>query len=144
MEINNLEFPLDRKYFKQHGSHVWLMETGSKIRVGMDSFLTENAGYLSYLTIENNEVTQGDALGSFESAKFVSKLYSPVSGKIVGINDEVLNDPIKINKDPYNSWIIEIQPTDLESDLQSNDILDGEENIRNWISNEIKRLEEDG
>jgi glycine cleavage system H protein len=143
MEINNFEFPLDRKYFKMHGSHVWLMETEGKIRLGMDSFLTENAGYLSYLTIENNEFRQGEAIGSFESAKFVSKLYSPVSGKVVNINDEVLNDPIKINKDPYNSWIIEIQPNDLDNDLQSNEILDDEENIRNWISEEIKRLEED-
>ena len=143
MEINNFQFPLDRKYFKMNGSHIWFIESDGKIKVGMDSFLTENAGYLSYLTIENNEFDQGEAIGSFESAKFVSKLYSPVSGKVVNINEEVVNDPIRINKDPYNSWIIEIQPTDLDKDLESNEILTEETKIRNWISEEIRRLEED-
>jgi glycine cleavage system H protein len=143
MEINNFEFPLDRKYFKKDGSHIWLMETDGKIRVGMDSFLTENAGYLSYLTIDNNEFHQGESIGSFESAKFVSKFYSPISGKVINVNNEVLDDPIRINKDPYNAWIIEIQPSDYENELQSDDIIDSEENIRTWITEEIKRLEED-
>jgi glycine cleavage system H protein len=143
MEIKNFSFPLDRKYFKMHGSHIWLLEADGKIKVGMDSFLTENAGYLSYLTIDNKEFHQGEAIGSFESAKFVSKFYSPLSGKIININEDVVNDPIRINNDPYNAWIVEIEPTDPDQELQSSDIIYGENNIRAWIEDEIKRLEED-
>jgi glycine cleavage system H protein len=143
IEIQNLSFLLDRKYYIKDGSHIWFKEQNGNILIGMDSFLTENAGYLSYLTIENNEFDQGESIGSFESAKFVSKFYSPISGKIVKINDNVVNDPIKINQDPYNSWILEIQPTNLNSDLQSSDILENEDDIRTWIENELKRLEED-
>jgi glycine cleavage system H protein len=143
IEINNLKFPSDIKYFKKNGNHLWLKRIDGKIQIGMDSFLTENAGYLSYLTIDNNEFDQGEAIGSFESAKFVSKYYSPVSGKIVRVNDEVVNDPIRINQDPYNAWIVEIEPNNLEKDLQSTDILEGEDNIKNWIEDELKRLEDD-
>ncbi len=143
IEIENLKFPLDRKYYKKNGNHVWLKEEGGNIRIGMDSFLTENAGYLSYLTIDNKEFKQGEAIGSFESAKFVSKFYSPVSGEVVNINEEVVNDPIRVNKDPYNAWIVEIKPKDMDSELSSEDILEGEQNIRTWIEDELKRLDED-
>jgi glycine cleavage system H protein len=143
IEIGDLKFPLDRKYYTKNGSHIWLMEEQGNVKIGMDSFLTENAGYLSYLTVDNKELNQGEAIGSFESAKFVSKFFSPISGEIVNINEEVVNDPIRINKDPYNAWIVEIKPTNFEKDLQSSDILDGEENVKNWIEGEIKRLDED-
>lgn len=143
LEINNFKFPLDRKYFKMNGNHIWFKESDGNIKLGMDSFLTENAGYLSYLTIDNNEFNQGEAIGSFESAKFVSKFYSPISGKIVATNESVMNDPVKINKDPYDAWIVEIEPTDLEADLQSDEILEGEEKIKSWIEEELKRLEDD-
>lgn len=143
VEIENLSFPTDRKYYSKNGSHIWIKEEGDLVRIGMDSFLTENAGYLSYLTIDNTEFKQGESIGSFESAKFVSKFYSPVSGKVVKTNDDVINDPIKINKDPYNSWIIEVKPTDLNSDYQAQEILEGDIDIRNWITEELKRLDED-
>jgi glycine cleavage system H protein len=143
IEIKNLKFPIDRKYYKRNGNHIWLKQEGDIIKIGMDSFLTENAGYLSYLTLDSNKFSQGEAIGSFESAKFVSKFYSPVGGEIVNTNEEVINDPIRINKDPYNAWIVEIRPTNFESDLNSDDILDGEEDIRKWIEEELKRLDED-
>ena len=143
VEIENLSFPTDRKYYSKNGSHIWIKEEGDLVKIGMDSFLTENAGYLSYLTIDNTEFEQGESIGSFESAKFVSKFYSPVSGKVVRTNEDVLNDPIRINKDPYNSWIVEVKPRDLNSDLQAQEILEGEDNIRNWITEELKRLDED-
>jgi glycine cleavage system H protein len=143
VEIENLSFPTDRKYYTKNGSHIWIKQEGDLIKIGMDSFLTENAGYLSYLTIDNMEFKQGESIGSFESAKFVSKLYSPVSGKIVNTNEDVINDPIRINKDPYNSWIVEVKPNDLEPDFQSPEILEGEDDIRNWITQELKRMDED-
>ncbi|UCE37317.1 MAG: glycine cleavage system protein H [Thermoplasmata archaeon] len=141
IEINNMKFPLDRKYYKKHGNHIWLKEEGGILRIGMDSFLTENAGYLSYITIDNRKLSQGEAIGSFESAKFVSKFYSPISGKVVSVNEDVLNDPIKVNKDPYNAWIVEIEPENLDKDLQSDDIVEGEEGIKIWIESEIIRLD---
>ena len=143
IEIKNLKFLLDRKYYNYNGSHIWFTETDGKVRIGMDPFLTEQAGYLNYLTIDNKEFKQGEAIGSFESAKFVSKFYSPVSGKITSVNEDVVNDPISINNDPFNAWIVEIQPNDLENDLKSDNVLDDENNIKTWIENELERLEQD-
>lgn len=142
IEIRNLKFPLDRKYYKGNGSHIWLMEEGETVRIGMDAFLTENAGYLSYLTIDNRKVTQGEAMGSFESAKFVSRFYSPITGEIVNINEDVVNDPIRINREPYSSWIVEMRPASLEEDLRSKDIMDDEDAIRMWISEDLRRLDD--
>lgn len=140
IEINNMKFPLDRRYYKKHGNHIWLKEENGLFKVGMDSFITENAGFLSFITIDNQNLSQGDAIGSIESAKFVSKFYSPVSGKIVSINEDVVNDPIRVNRDPYNAWIVEIEPENLERDIQSEDIIEGEKSIKKWIESEIIRL----
>ncbi|MCK4416303.1 MAG: hypothetical protein KAU84_04035, partial [Thermoplasmatales archaeon] len=76
---------------------------------------------------------------SFESAKFVSRFYSPISGEIVTVNDKVLSNPQKINDNPYNSWIVAMKPDNNEDGCEY--IIEGKDEISNWISEEIKRME---
>lgn len=115
------------------------------MRIGMDSFLSENAGYLNYILLDRKRtVRRGGSLGSFESAKFVSKLHSPVGGRIIGVNEPVLKDPRRINRDPYGSWIVELQATDLEKDLMSPELLGDAGDLRRWIKEELRRAESDG
>ena len=124
---------------------MWVLpRKGGTVRIGMDSFLTENAGHLNYISLDKKStVRKGGSLGSFESAKFVSKLYSPVGGRIVGVNEPVLKDPRRINKDPYGSWIVELRVSDLERDLFSPELLVEERDIREWIKDELRRAETD-
>ncbi|MCK5561631.1 MAG: hypothetical protein KAJ51_13595 [Thermoplasmata archaeon] len=143
VEIDNMKFPLDRVYYRGKGSHTWLKLEEGVVKVGLDAFLTANAGYLNYITIEDKSAKTGDSIGSYESAKFVSNFYSPITGTIKEINNEVINNPTLINEDPYNSWIVMIEPTNLEQDLSSEDILQAEPEIKNWIEAEVKRLEEE-
>jgi glycine cleavage system H protein len=146
VKVGKLRFPLDRRYFTRKGAHLWLLpEKDGTVKIGMDSFLTENAGYLNYIMLDKKStVKRGASLGSFESAKFVSKLFSPVSGRVVGVNEEVMRDPRRINKDPYGSWILTLRPHHLDKDLSSPDILGDEKKIRSWIEEELARADDEG
>ena len=146
VRVGKLRFPLDRRYYIRKGAHIWLLPLkGGVVRLGMDSFLTENAGFLNYISLDRKKtVKRGGSLGSFESAKFVSKLYSPVSGRIVGINEPVIKDPRRINRDPYGSWIVDLEAQDLDRDLLSPELLGDERQIREWIKEELRKAEADG
>lgn len=141
LEVKGMKFPLDRKYYTKDGAHIWLKSEDDIVKVGMDAFAVEMAGLLTYLTVTGKQTEGGEAVGSFESAKFVSRFYSPISGQIVDINEEVIKNPRKINDDPYNSWIFAIKPNPVEYNKKY--ILDKEEDIKKWISEELKRVEED-
>jgi len=138
LEIEGMAFPLDRKYYFRNGSHLWLKEDGDIVKVGMDAFAAEMVGFLSFLTVAKKHAEEGEAIGSFESAKFVSRLRSPVTGDVVELNEQVINNPRKINEDPYESWILAMKPDD-PSCLEG--LLAGEGEIRKWISDELKRQE---
>jgi glycine cleavage system H protein len=146
LNVGNLRFPLDRSYFTRKGAHMWLLlEKDGTVKIGMDSFLAENAGYLNYIMLDKkSSVRRGGSLGSFESAKFVSKLFSPVSGTVVGVNEQVIKDPRRINRDPYGSWILSLRPGDIEKDMGSPDILGDEKQIRKWIEEELARADDEG
>jgi len=145
LRVGNLRFPLDRSYFIRKGAHLWLLpEKDGTVKIGMDSFLTENAGFLNYIMLDKkSSVKRGASLGSFESAKFVSKLFSPVSGRVVGVNEDVIRDPRRINKDPYGSWILTLRPSHLDKDMSSPDLLMNEHEIRMWIQEELARADEE-
>lgn len=145
LRVGKLRFPLDRRYYSRKGAHIWVRrERGGLVKIGMDSFLTENAGFLSYISIEaKGQVRRGRSLGNFESAKFVSKLYSPVSGRIVSVNPEVMKDPRRINRDPYNSWIVALKPGDLDKELRSPDLLGDEKELRRWMEEEMRKAQDD-
>lgn len=135
MECNNLQFPLDRKY---HRSHIWVKAEDDTLRMGIDDFLANKAGYINFLTVDKKEVEPGESFGSLESGKFVSKIYSPAGGTIVDINQEVLNNPRKINEDPYGAWIIVVKPG-----VEVEGLFETEEDIQKWIEEETKKYEEE-
>jgi len=139
IEINGMKFPLDRKYYTKNGAHLWLKLEKDSIKIGMDAFAAMMTGIISFITVNKKAAKSGESIGSFESAKYISKLYSPVSGKIIEINDNVLKDPSKINKNPYISWIFKIEPDDKKN--KSKFIIEDKDKISNWITEEIKKLE---
>lgn len=138
-----MEFPDDLHYYRKGGSHVWFRPEGDTVRVGMDAFLTKNAGHITYFTVDEERAVQGEGLGSFESAKFVSRFYSPVSGEVVEVNEAVLNNPRLINDDPYGSWVVSIRPERLAEEMASPDVVRGVGAITAWINEELKRLDEE-
>lgn len=139
LEVKGMKFPLDRRYYTKDGAHIWLKTDGDIIKVGMDAFAAEMLGSLTFLNVNERHVKIGEAIGSYESAKFVGKFYSPISGKIVAVNDQVLSNPRMINENPYDSWIVAIKPDNNED---GNDYIIGDKDeISSWISEEFNRLQ---
>ena len=57
---------------------------------------------------EGDEVTVGEAFADVESVKAVSDVYSPVSGTVCEVNEELLDTPETINETPYDAWLIKV------------------------------------
>ena len=136
VEIEGNEFPEDLYY---HREHMWVRVEDGNVRVGYNDWAQEAAGKLVNLNTRRvgRSVKAGKTLGTVESGKWVGPLRTPVSGKIVEINDEVLKRPSLINEDPYGrGWIAVIEPEDLETEL--GDLIKGSdrEALEAWLREE--------
>jgi len=143
LRVGEYEFPLDRYYCSYRNSHLWvrLLDDGSA-EIGVDAFLSETAGRLSYLSVSSEKLERGKSFATIESAKFVSRLPAPVSGEVVELNAEVLTNPARINESPYDAWILRLRLSS-EDELEDEHMLRDAEEIRAWIEREIERLEEE-
>ncbi|MBN2334120.1 glycine cleavage system protein GcvH [Candidatus Bathyarchaeota archaeon] len=101
--------------------HEWAKKLGDgKVAVGIDDYAQGQLHEIVYVELPEvgAEVAQGEALGAVESVKAVSDMYAPVGGKVVEVNEELLDSPEKINDDPYGEgWIAKMEPSSLEADL---------------------------
>lgn len=101
--------------------HEWAKpQEDGIVLVGIDDFAQGQLHEIVYVELPKVEtdVVQGKPIGAVESVKAVSDMFTPVSGKIVEVNQDLLDNPDKINKDPYGEgWIAKIQPTNLQADL---------------------------
>lgn len=119
-----MEFPGDLKYSKEH---EWVRLEGDVAVIGITEFAQDELGDIVYVEQPKvgDSVSQNDQFGVVESVKTVSDLYSPVSGEVVEVNEEVSSSPETINKDPYGAgWIIKVKTSDaaqLDSLLSADD-----------------------
>ncbi len=101
--------------------HEWAKKLGDgKVAVGVDDYAQSQLHEIVYVELPevDDEVAQGGALGAVESVKAVSDVYAPVGGKVVEVNEELLDSPEMINDDPYGEgWIAKIEPSGLDADL---------------------------
>lgn len=103
-----MNFPKELKYSK---SHEWVKyEDDNTVLIGLTDYAQNELGDLVFVNLpeEGDEVTAGDAFGDVESVKAVSDVYSPVSGEVTAINEELLDAPERINEDPYGAWFIRV------------------------------------
>jgi len=107
-------FPEDIIYSCEH---IWLRVDGSMATIGITDYAQERLGdILSVEFIETDTYVERDeTFGSIESVKEVVDLISPVSGTVVVINDDILEDVSIINRDPYDTgWLVVIEMDNLE------------------------------
>ena len=103
-----MNIPENLKYTKDH---EWVKIDGDIATVGVTDFAQSELGDIVYLEVEklDEDVEVNDTFGSVEAVKTVSDLFSPISGKIVEMNEELESSPEKINEDPYGSgWIVKL------------------------------------
>ena len=82
--------------------------------VGVSDFAQKEMGDITYVDLPDvdDEVEAGEEFGALESVKAASELISPVSGKVVEVNEELEDIPEKVNEDAYASWIIKVEMSD--------------------------------
>ena len=109
--------PKDLKFTKTH-EWVKFLEDGTAL-VGFADYAQDALGDLVFINAPSpgDSVTAGEPLGDIESVKAVSDIYSPVSGTVAEVNEDVVDDPAKINADPYGSWIVKIGDITERGDL---------------------------
>jgi len=130
----------DELYY--HKDHAWVkIESDGNVRVGMNDFYQKSAGDTTYIDLpfEGDEIEQGETCGKIQSAKWVGKFVSPVSGEIIQTNEELEDDCTLINKSSYDKgWIMIVKPSNLDEDLKN--LIHGDK-IEPWIKKEIEDAE---
>ena len=104
--------PTDRRYTKEH---EWVRVENDLGTIGITDYAQDQLGDLVYLDLPSSgtQVKQLDKLGEIESVKAVSDLYSPVSGEVVEVNQEVVDRPELVNQSPYGQgWLVRLRLTD--------------------------------
>ena len=112
-------FPAELKYSKDH---EWMKEEDGVAVIGISDFAQDALGDVVFVNLpgEGDEVTDGEAFGDVESVKAVSDLVSPVSGTVCAVNEALLDEPEKLNKAPYEAWLIKVENvTDTEELLDA-------------------------
>ena len=100
---------------KYASSHEWVQDLGDGVfAVGISNHAQEALGDIVFLEFPKvgRVVKAEEAVAVVESVKAASDIYAPVSGKIIGKNDGILDTPENINSAPYDNWLFKIQPSD--------------------------------
>ena len=95
-------------------SHEYVKVEGEFGYVGITDYAQHELGNVVYVDMHevDDEVTAGEEFGAVESVKAASDLLSPVSGTVVEVNEELEDQPEKINEDAFGNWIIKVKLSD--------------------------------
>ncbi len=135
MEIESLHFP-DELYYDER--HQWARLDGDIVAIGLTDYAQKAAGDIVFIDLPRpgTAVGQGDACGSLESGKWVGRIYAPVSGTVVEVNERLGREPRTVNRDPYGAgWIARVRASDPG---QLRQLMRGEA-LRSFILAELER-----
>ena len=92
------------KYSKEH---EWIKVEGNKASIGITDFAQHSLGEIVFVELPEMgaDLKAGDVVGVVESVKAASDIYTPVGGKVVEINETLLDHPGNLNEAPFESWI---------------------------------------
>jgi glycine cleavage system H protein len=117
-------YPPDLHYTKQH---EWVRLSGDAGQVGITDYAQSELGDIVYVDLPRvgAQLEQGKVMGSVESVKAVSDIYSPVSGEVIEINDALATAPEKLNESPHgDGWLVKIRlsvPAEIQGLLSAAD-----------------------
>ena len=114
MKFREYNLPEDLLYTKEH---EWARLTGRMVKVGITDYAAKALNDVVYVSLPKGgqRLRQMEVLGTVESIKAVSELYSPVSGIVTTVNDALASKPELVNQSPYEKgWLIEVEPSDYE------------------------------
>ena len=112
-EISDLNLPEDVKYTKDH---EWAKVDGDTVTIGINDYAQDQLGEIVFVEVpeEGDSFSAEDEFGSVESVKAVSELYTPISGEVAAVNEDLEDSPELVNEDCYGGgWIVKIKADDL-------------------------------
>ncbi len=117
-------YPDDLKYSSEH---EWArVANGGMVEVGITHYAQDTLGDVVFVELPEvgSHVDQFDKFGEIESVKAVSDLFSPVSGTVTSVNEELEQSPELVNSDPYgDGWIMEVK---LDDPAELDELMDTE------------------
>ncbi len=107
----------DLKYSKDH---EWAGVEGDVAIVGITDYAQLQLGDIVYVELPevDSKVEKDEVISSVESVKTAADVYTPLSGTIIEVNEELEDAPELINEDPYSAWIFKIKMSD-ETELDT-------------------------
>ncbi len=101
-----MNIPSELLYTK---THEWVeMLSDGTAKIGITDFAQEALGDLVFVNLpqEGDDASAGEIIADVESVKAVSDIYSPITGKVIKVNEAIMDSPELINSDPYGSWFV--------------------------------------
>jgi glycine cleavage system H protein len=136
MKIQNYDMPDDLHYEE---NHFWVRDDGEVLVMGMDDFAQTMAGEIVYVQLpdEGKTLKVGKKFAKIESGKWLGKVFAPVNGELVAVNEELETNPGLINDDCYGKgWMYKIKPDDKG---EMNNLIHGEEAVEKWLLADIEK-----
>jgi len=136
MEIRGYNMPEDL-YYEQN--HFWVRDEGDVLVMGMDDFAQILAGEIVYVQLpeEGKILKAGKRFAKMESGKWLGKVYAPVNGELVAVNEELETNPGLINDDCYGKgWMYKIKPED-KGELDN--LMHTHEELDTWLAEDIEK-----
>ena len=102
-----MEIRTDLAYTK---SHEWVLIEGETATIGITDYAQDQLGDIVFINLpeEGDQVEEDTVFADVESVKAVSDIYSPVSGTVGEVNEELMDSPEKINESAYDAWFVRI------------------------------------
>ena len=140
MEIQGYTLP-DDLYYEEN--HFWVRDDGDLLVMGMDDFAQKLAGEIVYVQLpdEGKTIKVGKKFAKMESGKWLGKVYGPVNGELMAVNEELEENPGLINEDCYGQgWMYKIKPDD-KAELQN--LLKEPDAVEKWLLADIEKYAEE-
>ncbi|MBR1977061.1 glycine cleavage system protein GcvH [bacterium] len=91
-------------------SHEWILDEGEVFTIGLTDYAVEQLGDIVFVELPEvgAEFQKDETFATVESVKAASEIYMPAGGKIVEVNEELINSPEKLNEDVWGSWLVKV------------------------------------
>ncbi len=111
--IAELDLPVELKYTNEH---IWARKDGEEIVVGVSDYAQDQLGEVVYVDLpsKGDSFGAGEEFGEVESIKSVNKLFMPVAGEVIAVNEDLEGAPTLLNASCYDKgWLIKVKPEDM-------------------------------
>jgi glycine cleavage system H protein len=124
-------------------NHTWTyLQKSGYAAVGLDDLLLHLTGDVKFRQVQKGDtiIHKGEMLAELEHEGKILKIFSPISGRIVNVNETLNDNPGLLSEDPYgNGWVCRIKPSDWIAETSSYYLAEG---AVNWIKSELDRFKD--